>query len=262
MKDILEEIISHKITEVAHRKELIKIENLEKLCQTPVKFISMKESLEKSPSGIIAEFKRRSPSKSRININADSETIPLSYEKHGAAALSILTDEVFFGGSLKDIENARPTVQLPILRKDFIIDEYQIFEACVSGANAILLIAAAMPALRCKELARKAHELNLEVLLEIHNETELDHIDECMDMIGVNNRNLGTFVTDVENSFRLASKIPDTFLKVSESGISDPITVKSLRNVGYKGFLMGEHFMKDSNPGEKLETFINNIVAL
>lgn len=169
--------------------------------------------------------------------NACPEQVVPDYIAAGASALSILTDEKFFGGSLKDIRTARPLVNIPILRKDFIIDEYQLFQAKIVGADAILLIAAALEADQCHALAAKAHELGLEVLLEIHTAEELPFINKEIDMVGINNRNLGTFFTDVENSFRLAGQLPQDALLVSESGISDPETVKRLRKAGFRGFL-------------------------
>lgn len=219
--------------------------------------ISMRACLSASPSGIIAEFKRRSPSKGWIKENAQADIIPPAYEAAGASALSILTDEKFFGGNLKDIRTVRSKVQLPILRKDFIIDEYQLYQARIVGADAILLIAAALRKEQCRMLAAKAHELGLEVLLEIHSEQELEYIEDNIDMVGVNNRNLGTFHTDVENSFRLAEKLPKEMLLVSESGISSPQTVRQLRAAGFRGFLIGENFMKAPQPGDALKEFIS-----
>ena len=191
-----------------------------------------------------------------IKENGLPEDIPVQYAANGASALSILTDEHFFGGHLKFIKIARPLVQCPILRKDFILDPYQLYQARAIGADAILLIAASLTIDECKSLAAKAHELSLEVLLEIHNEKELEYINEHIDMVGVNNRNLGTFHTDIENSFRLAEKLPKETLLVSESGISNPETIKQLRLAGFKGFLIGESFMKTPVPGETLRTFI------
>lgn len=256
MKDILEEIIAHKRVEIERQKAAIGQELLMNNCHEPMPRGSMRAALAASPYGIIAEFKRRSPSKGWINETADASVIPPAYENAGASALSILTDEKFFGGSLKDIRTARPLTGLPILRKDFIIDEYQLYQARITGANAILLIAAALEREQCKSLAAKAHALELEVLLEIHNEQELDYVNENVDMVGVNNRNLGSFHTDVENSFRLAGKLPTDMLLISESGLSDPETVRQLRHAGFRGFLMGEHFMKASEPGAALQRFI------
>lgn len=258
-KDILQTIIAHKQTEITAQKEIISLKQLASQLDVPSEGISMKAALSASPYGIIAEFKKRSPSKGWIKKDADARVIPASYEENGASALSILTDETFFGGTLKDIRAARPHVTLPILRKDFVISEYQLYQAKLVGADAILLIAAALTPQQCITLARSAHELKLEVLLEIHGEPELSHINEYIDMVGVNNRNLGTFHTDVENSFRLAEKLPKDFLLVSESGISQPETVKNLRKSGFKGFLMGEAFMKTPQPGMALSHFINEL---
>lgn len=256
MKDILEEIIAYKRIEVAAQKEAVSIEQLIRLCDFDAPRISMKASLAASPTGIIAEFKRRSPSKGWIKQEADASVIPPAYERAGAAALSILTDEKFFGGSLKDIQVARPLVSLPILRKDFIIDEYQLYQAKAVGANAVLLIAACLTTDECQTLTRKAHNLGLEVLLETHSESELAYLTPDIDMVGVNNRNLGTFHTDVQNSFRMAELLPPDILKVSESGISHPDTVRQLREAGFRGFLIGETFMKTEEPGETLRQLI------
>lgn len=261
-KDILEEIIAHKRIEIAAQEQNVPISFLEDLLEKNddmAKVHSMKASLAASATGIIAEFKRRSPSKDWINRNADAKVIPASYQQAGASALSILTDEHFFGGGLRDIRAARPTVSLPILRKDFIISRYQLLQAKAAQADAVLLIAAALSKEECSTLACEAHKLGLEVLLEMHHEGELDYVNEYVDMAGINNRNLGTFHTDVENSFRMAEKLPADILKVSESGISNPQTVKLLRQEGFIGFLIGETFMKTANPGNTLSTFIKEL---
>ena len=261
-KDILEEIIAHKRIEIAAQEQNVPISFLEDLLEKNddmAKVHSMKASLAASATGIIAEFKRRSPSKDWINRNADAKVIPASYQQAGASALSILTDEHFFGGGLRDIRAARPTVSLPILRKDFIISRYQLLQAKAAQADAVLLIAAALSKEECNALACEAHKLGLEVLLEMHHEDELDYVNEYVDMAGINNRNLGTFHTDVENSFRMAEKLPADILKVSESGISNPQTVKLLRQEGFRGFLIGETFMKTANPGNTLSTFIKEL---
>ena len=216
---------------------------------------SMRAALEGSDSGIIAEFKRKSPSKGWLHPGANVREVLPAYEKNGASACSVLTDSHFFGGSLGDLANARKVVDLPLLRKDFIISSYQLYQARAMGADAVLLIAACLTPEECLSLAETAHVLSLEVLLEIHSESELDHLNPYVDMIGVNNRNLGSFHTDVENSFRLAEKLPKEILKVSESGISDPILIGRLRKAGYKGFLIGETFMKEENPGDALASF-------
>ena len=253
MKDILSEIIANKRFEVDLQKQAISIEQLQEGINEVPASRSMKRALASSDSGIIAEFKRRSPSKGWIKQEARPEEIVPSYLAAGASALSILTDEKFFGGSLKDIRTARPLVDVPIIRKDFIIDEYQLYQAKIVGADAVLLIAAALKQEKCQELAEQAHELGLEVLLEIHSAEELPY------MIGINNRNLGTFFTDVENSFRLAGQLPQDAVLVSESGISDPEVVKRLRTAGFRGFLIGETFMKTPQPGETLQNFLKAI---
>lgn len=261
-KDILDEIIAHKRIEIAAQEQNVPISFLEDLLEKNddmAKVHSMKASLAASATGIIAEFKRRSPSKDWINRDADAKVIPASYQQAGASALSILTDEHFFGGGLRDIRAARPTVSLPILRKDFIISRYQLLQAKAAQADAVLLIAAALSKEECSTLACEAHKLGLEVLLEMHHEGELDYVNEYVDMAGINNRDLGTFHTDVENSFRMAEKLPADILKVSESGISNPQTVKLLRQEGFRGFLIGETLMKTANPGNTLSTFIKEL---
>ena len=259
MKDILSEIIANKRFEVDLQKQSISLEQLQNSLETTVKQRSLKEALKSSSSGIIAEFKRRSPSKEWIHRKALAEDIVPGYVNAGASAVSILTDEKFFGGNLKDIKDARPLIDIPILRKDFIVDEYQLYQAKIIGADAVLLIAAALKKEELHALAAKAHELGLEVLLEIHSVEELKYINANMDVIGINNRNLGTFFTDVENSFRLAEQLPSDAVLVSESGISDPATVKRLQKAGFKGFLIGENFMKTDNPELALKSFIEDL---
>ena len=267
MKDILSEIIAHKQTEIELQKQTVSLEQLQEqagiiIRENAAHRRSMKQALAASSTGIISEFKRRSPSKGWINEAARAEEIPAAYEAAGAGALSILTDEKFFGGTLRDIRTARPLVRIPILRKDFIIDEYQLLQACIVGADAVLLIAACLSPEQCSTLTAQAHELGLEVLLEIHSPSELSYINKEVDMVGVNNRNLGSFVTDVENSFRIARQLreathgPASPLLGSESGISAPETICRLRAAGFRGFLIGETFMKTANPGETLKEFI------
>ena len=242
MKDILQEIMAYKHQEVEHL-----------YAPKP----SLRQALLDSPTGIIAEFKRRSPSKGWIKEDGRADMIPLSYQQNGAAALSILTDEHYFGGHDGFIRTARQSgVTLPILYKNFVIDEVQLYAAALCGASAVLLIAACLNKQQCRTLLHKAHDLGLEVLLEMHGEQELEYAEMEPDLCGINNRNLGSFVTDVENSFRLAERLPKDAVKVSESGISDPITVKVLRSAGFRGFLMGEHFMKTPHPGLALHEFI------
>ena len=221
---------------------------------------SLRKELLESSTGIIAEFKRRSPSKGWIKEDGRADIIPLSYQENGASALSILTDEQYFGGEDGFIRQARNSgVILPILYKNFVIDEVQLHAATLCGASAVLLIAACLTKAQCKSLMRKAHELGLEVLLEMHSEQELEYAELEPDMCGINNRNLGSFVTDVENSFRLAELLPKDTVKVSESGISKPDTVKALRQAGFRGFLIGENFMKTDDPGIALNEFISKI---
>ena len=263
-KDILEEIVAHKRIEVEAQKQLVPpsllYSNVDKLMESgTLPPLSMRDSLANSTSGIIAEFKRKSPSKGWIKEEGKPEEIPASYSKNGASAISILTDEKYFGGNMGFIRTARPTVKCPILRKDFIVDEYQLYQAKAIGANAVLLIAADLGKGECRSLAKKAHELGLETLLEVHTEQELDYVGDNIDMVGVNNRNLGTFHTDVQNSYRLASMLPKDYVLVSESGISNPQTVRELREAGFRGFLIGETFMKTPNPGAALKTFIEEV---
>ncbi|MDR0938162.1 MAG: indole-3-glycerol phosphate synthase TrpC [Mediterranea sp.] len=257
MKDILSEIIANKRFEIDLQKRAVSVEQLAEGIGEASSVRSMAAALAASPTGIIAEFKRRSPSKGWINKAARPEEIVPAYAEAGATALSILTDEKFFGGSLKDIRAARPLVDVPILRKEFVIDEYQLYQARLVGADAVLLIAAALERERCAELIAKAHELGMEVLLELHGEEELNYIDPTVEMIGVNNRHLGSFVTNVDNSFRMASRLPREAVLVSESGISDPEVVGRLRAAGFRGFLIGETFMKTARPGEALRDFIS-----
>ncbi|MBR4758389.1 MAG: indole-3-glycerol phosphate synthase TrpC [Bacteroidaceae bacterium] len=259
MKDILEEIVAWKRIEVEEQKKVLpprqlyaKVESL----MTSLNRRSMRQSLADSPYGIIAEFKRKSPSKGWIHPDVEPEDVVPEYARNGASALSILTDEKYFGGQAAFIGRMRPLVTTPILRKDFIIDEYQIFQARLIGADAILLIAADLSQETCKSMIALAHELGLEVLLEMHSEEELAYAELDADMIGINNRNLGTFHTDVENSFRLAELLPKDKLKVSESGISNPDTIRQLRQAGFQGFLIGETFMKETDPGLALKNFI------
>lgn len=220
---------------------------------------SLKQALQNSNSGIISEFKRKSPSKGWISQNADPAIIAPAYEQGGATALSVLTDAKYFGGSSEDLRTARSKVSLPILRKDFICDEYQLYEARLWGADAILLIASALERNTCIALARKAKELQLEVLLELHHERELEYLNDAVDVVGINNRNLGTFHTDTEHSFLLAEQLPRETVRISESGISNAATARELRQKGFQGFLIGELFMRTENPGESLKYFLQQM---
>jgi indole-3-glycerol phosphate synthase len=256
---ILDKIIADKRLEVASRKATTSLADLEKAPAFGRKCLSLKENLLTSESGIISEFKRKSPSLGWIHEHADVIQVTDGYCRAGASGISILTDFPYFGGTPNDLMSARPHVTCPILRKDFVIDEYQLFEAKAMGADVVLLIAAALTVGKTLELARKAHDLGLEVLLEVHNAEELGHANNHVDMLGVNNRNLKTFEQNIQTSFDLTALIPDRFVKISESGISKTETVKELRRVGYRGFLMGENFMKEEKPDETLVSFINNL---
>jgi indole-3-glycerol phosphate synthase len=256
---ILDKIIESKKVELATRKATISISDLEKAPAFGRKCLSMKQSLLNSESGIISEFKRKSPSLGWIHEDADVVDVAAGYSAAGASGISILTDLEYFGGTPMDLMAARLFISCPVLRKDFVIDEYQLYEAKAMGADVVLLIAAALTVELTLELARKAHELGLEVLLEVHNAEEIAHANDYVDMLGVNNRNLKTFEQSIQTSFDLAGLIPEKFIKVSESGISKVETVKELRKAGYKGFLMGENFMKEDDPAEALKRFIDGL---
>ena len=268
MADILEEIVAHKRIEIEQRKHFIAPRQMITLMEQKMKDDdghtpggSMCEALMTSSTGIIAEFKRKSPSKGWIKEEGKASIIPLSYQQHGASALSILTDTDYFGGYDEYIQEARHVgVDLPILYKNFVIDEYQLLQARYCGASAVLLIAACLTKEECRQLLRMSHQLELEVLLEMHNDRDFEYAELEPDMYGINNRNLGTFITDVENSFRLAEQLPTDVCRVSESGISHPDVVKRLRQeAAFRGFLMGEQFMKQADPGKALGEFIANL---
>jgi len=262
MQDILQEIVAHKRIEVERFKAALSEQEMHRRVEPLLDFsvASMSKALTDSDSGIIAEFKRKSPSKGWIKEDGRADIIPLSYQQNGASALSILADEKYFGGSDEFIKTARHSgVNIPILYKNFVIDEYQLFQARLCGASAVLLIAADLSMQQCSALLKIAHELGLEVLLEMHSESELEYAALEPDMCGINNRNLGSFITDVENSFRLAELLPKDAVKVSESGISNPDTVRALRQTGFRGFLIGENFMKTADPGLALNEFITQL---
>ncbi|OZV69072.1 indole-3-glycerol phosphate synthase TrpC [Winogradskyella aurantia] len=258
--NILDKIVIDKRKEVNLKKELIPIETYEQLPYFEASTTSLSKRLQASTTGIIAEFKRKSPSKSIINDKALVEDVAIGYEKAGVCGMSILTDEVYFGGSMDDLITAKEHCRLPLLRKEFIIDEYQIIEAKAIGADAILLIAAILTKTQIKQFSELAKSLNLDVLLEVHNAEELHKsIMPSLDMLGVNNRDLKTFDVSLETSKTLSQLIPDDFVKISESGISSIDAIKSLQPYGYKGFLIGENFMKTDNPGKAATTFIKEL---
>ena len=257
--NILEKIIAHKKTEIEKARLLVPAEVLQQSKFFTRKTFSLKEFLlDETKTGIIAEFKRRSPSKGIINDVADVTAVTNAYTANGASCLSVLTDEYFFGGSNADLQSARIN-NIPILRKDFIIDEYQLMEARAIGADVILLIAACLTAERTKELASFARQLQLEVLLEIHNEEELGHICDEVELVGVNNRNLKTFTVDINRSIELGKQIPGDKLKIAESGIDHIDTINIFKEAGFKGFLMGERFMKEKDPGIAFSEFVEGL---
>ena len=259
--DILEKIIAYKKQEVAQLKKEVMIEKLVKSPSFQRTPISLKKSLTKIDStGIIAEFKRQSPSKGVINDQASVIEVTQGYLKANVAAQSILTDTEFFGGNILDVMQARSVNDtIPILRKDFIVDGFQIVEAKSIGADAILLIAACLSTKELRDYGQLAEDLGLDVLYEAHSKEDLDKIDLDNKIIGINNRNLKTFEVDLEHSIELASLIPESCIKVSESGISNPRIISGLREYGFKGFLIGENFMKSEDPGFACQEFISQI---
>ena len=262
--NILDQIIEHKKKEVEERQGLYPIKFLEQSIFFNSPAVSLKKYIQrKDKSGIIAEIKRKSPSKGVINSNVSVERTSIGYMQAGASALSILTDKHFFGGSNEDLTTARKYNFCPILRKDFTIDEYQIVEAKSIGADAILLIAAALSVAKLKELARFAKSLGLEILLEVHNKQELEsNLNADVDLIGVNNRDLKTFNLSLDISKELASLIPKAFVKVSESGIESPEAIIELKKYGYEGFLLGQNFMQHSRPEQAAKDFIKQLRKL
>lgn len=258
--NILDTIIATKRHEVAAKKQAFSISNLETSAHFNRNTISLSQNLIQSSSGIIGEFKRRSPSKGTINHSASVADIAKIYQNAGVCGISVLTDEKYFGGTNADLVLARESVTLPLLRKDFVIDEYQILEAKSIGADAILLIAAVLTTLEIISLSEFAKSLGLEVLIEVHSWDELEKsIHDSIDMIGVNNRNLKTFEVNINKSKELASFIPNSFVKISESGIQSSAVVVELRKFGFRGFLIGENFMASSNPENEVRQFTQNL---
>jgi indole-3-glycerol phosphate synthase len=260
MSNILDDIIEKRKQTVEQLKTLVPIGSWETMPLFTKKTISLKESLLKNgSSGIIAEFKKASPSKGNINEAANIFDVVYSYEKYGASAVSILTEPMFFKGNNDDILSVAETVKIPILRKDFIFEEYQLLESKALGADVILLIAASLTAAEVKRLTGYAKNIGLEVLLEIHNEEELDHICDDVDVVGVNNRDLKTFRVDINTSLVLINKIPTGKIVITESGISNVETIVTLKRAGFKGFLIGETFMKEADPGKAFKKFIDEL---
>jgi indole-3-glycerol phosphate synthase len=259
--NILDTIVAHKKTEVAERKKQVSVAELEKKDLFARPTLSLHSFLlDENKTGIIAEYKRKSPSKGIINDNATVEEVTAAYAKYGASGISVLTDTEFFGGSLNDLVAATIN-DVPLLRKDFMIDEYQLIEAKAYGAEVILLIAACLTPAEVRTMAITAKDLGLEVLLEIHNDEELDHICDEVGLVGVNNRNLKTFEVSIDTSLHLINKIPKDKLAVAESGISDVDTIVTLRQAGFKGFLIGENFMKQASPSVAFADFVNQLKA-
>ena len=257
--NILDKIVAEKRVEVKDRRGITPVAVLEKMELFSRPVLSLRKFLlDETKTGIIAEFKRRSPSKGLINGEADVVAVTKAYTEGGASGLSVLTDTRFFGGSTEDLMHARVN-QVPILRKDFIIDEYQILEARAMGADVILLIAACLTPAEVKTLAAFAKSLQLEVLLELHDEAELEHISPDTKLVGINNRNLKTFEVDIERSLRMARQLPDDAIRIAESGISSPANIRLFRENGFHGFLIGENFMKEKDPGKAFQQFVRTL---
>lgn len=258
MKNILDQIIERKKQEVADSKSAVSLQQLKESEFFGRETFSLEESL-KSKSGIIAEFKRKSPSKGIINDKADVLKVVKSYETSGASGISILTDSEFFDGNFADVLKVRKEINIPILRKDFMIEEYQFYEAKSIGADVVLLIAACLSVNQVQEFTELSHQLGLEVLLEIHTEDELIHFNKNIDLVGINNRNLKDFKVDLQHSVNLKNLLPVGTLSVAESGIYSVEDFEFLKEKGFDGFLMGEYFMKNENPGKTFEEFITEI---
>lgn len=258
---ILDEINKNKLKEIAEAKSKISIEDLRQSPFFSRKTNSLKEALLKDgASGIIAEFKTKSPSKGIINSEVEVSGVTSAYVEAGASGLSVLADNKYFGGSIENLAKARfANPETPILRKDFMLDPYQVYEAKAHGADLILLIAASLEKQQLLELTKTAKEIGLEVLVEVHNAEELEKLNPDVDIVGVNNRNLKTFEVSTQTSLDLLEHIPNEFVKISESGLKDAETIKELRKAGFKGFLMGESFMKTENPGKACKELIDQL---
>ncbi len=258
--NILDKICIQKQKEIAEKKLLYPTALLERSKFFETNPVSLKNYVQREDkNGIIAEIKRKSPSEGWLKQYTDVEKISIAYMQAGASALSVLTDETFFGGHNEDLSNAREFNYCPILRKDFMLDEYQIIEAKSIGADAVLLIAAILSPKKTKALARFAHSLGLEVILEIHSEEELNHLNEFISVLGVNNRNLNTMTTDVLQSINMAPLLPNELCTISESGINSPMDIELLRQYGYNGFLVGSNFMRQNEPGLACKQLIGKL---
>jgi indole-3-glycerol phosphate synthase len=262
MKNILEEVVEQRKATVQQLKSIVPMQAWQMMPLYNRKCISLKQHLlDENGTGIIAEFKRASPSKGIINNDADVLDVALGYQFHGAAALSILTEPEYFNGDNDDIINIRESINIPVLRKDFVFDEYQITEAKAIGADVILLIAASLTPAEVKRLATFAIGIGLEVLLEIHTEDELQHICDATEIVGINNRDLKTFTVDINRSIELGKKIPADKIKIAESGINNVDTICTFKNAGFKGFLIGENFMKQPDPTIAFAEFVQQLKA-
>ncbi len=258
--NILEKIVVTKKEELALAKQQHPLETLKDAAHYHRQTISTVARLRSgTTAGVITEFKRRSPSKGWINEHAVLAEVVQGYAKNGAAAISVLTDVDYFGGSLDDLRKARSLVEVPLLRKDFTIDGYQLHEAKAAGADLILLIAAILSPIQVQELTDEAHSLGLEVLLELHDEAELAHVYDEVDMVGINNRNLKNFEVNIEQSIRLQSQLPKHILRVAESGIHSAKVAQSLLQNGFEALLMGEYFMKQAEPDMAFASFVNQL---
>jgi len=258
---ILDKINNNKRTEIAEAKSKVSLEQMKESPYFKRKIISLKAALlTEGSSGVIAEYKTKSPSKGVISDSTEASEVTESYVRAGASGLSVLTDNYFFGGSFDDLAKARwANPNTPILRKDFILDPYQVYEARAHGADVILLIAESLSNSLLLELAQTAKEIGMEVLVEVHSAEELEKLNPLVDLVGINNRNLKTFEVDIQTSVRLGVLIPEQYVKISESGISDPESISQLKGVGFKGFLVGETFMKTDNPGKACAEFIKKL---
>lgn len=260
MSNILDTIVAFKRKEVADRKEQCPVQELEARTAFSRGCFSLKESLsDKTKTGIIAEFKRKSPSKGLINNQSAVTDVTKKYVAYGASGLSVLTDQHFFGGRDSDVEAARAVNDIPILRKEFIIDDYQLIEAKAIGADVILLIAECLSKQEVARLASLARSLGMEVLLEMHSKGQLDKVAPHVSLIGINNRDLTTFKVNIDRSIELAALLPEDMPKIAESGISRPETIRRMRDAGFTGFLVGERFMKEEDPGEAFGKFVEQL---
>ena len=257
MRGVLDKIVQAKLEEVATLKSINSLASLKKKSQLKETSRSLKTSILKG-SGVIAEFKRASPSKGQIRANADPKEIALGYELAGASAISVLTDNTFFQGSVDDLIQVKQTVELPVLRKDFTIDPYQIYEAKIMGADCILLIAAILSKQQSADYLSIAFDLGLEAIIEIHDSVELEKLSGKEEIVGVNNRNLDTFEVDISNSIMLSEKL-NSQVKIAESGLDSGSNLSALQKAGFNGFLVGESFMKEEDPGAACHNFIKNI---